>query len=469
MNNKPIKSILFIDIPEINELINNPGEPILAPKWKAENLITGPLYSRHMDGIKFSRGLLTMSSYLRQKNKEPHYVSINDLSENQLKKKIQSAEAVGILANVTGFMCYVFKTAQLVKKINPEIPVIVGGSHVTYKDRETLKNHPEIDIVVRGEGEKIINNLMEKMDNLNQVKGITYSQNGKIIKTPPETPLPAKDIPIPAYDLLPRPLREYSFRIQASRGCPYHCSFCIDHKFWPGLRLIPINKVITELKYLDRNLNQKHHIHFIDSNLTVNSQYTKNLCREISKHNFNFQFSGDIRGGLIDKQLIKVMEKAGFKTLLIGVEDPDQKVLNTIKKENTFTKNIESAKLIKKHSNILTIAYWIIGLPGSTHPSLHKAINQTSSLLEKEIFDLIYGALLVPLPGTSIFKNPSKFGLKLLTKKWNKYMRCNFNPVYELDNLSKEELTNYYLLFETTLLLKYCQKLELDIPEIISR
>lgn len=462
-----LKSILFIDIPEADELVDNPGKDILSLKWKAEDLITGPEYTKHMNGIKYSRGLLTLASFVRGNGITPYYTSVNDVTQKELDNQILKVDAVGITANVTGFFPQVAKIAKRVKKIKKTVLTIVGGYHVTYQDVETLKDHPEIDVVIRGEGEIPLLELLKNYFNLEDVKGITCrDKTGKIRRNPETTLLPGEKIPLPAYDLLPFSMDKYSIRIQTSRGCPYSCAFCVDHVFWKRLRFVPIIKVTEELKLLRKKLPKKTHIHFIDSIFTVNIERTSKLCKEIERRKFDFKFSADIRANLINKKLVKTMESAGFTQLLIGFEDPNDKVLKIVNKNLSFRKCADAAKMIKENSKMLTTAYWIIGLPGSTHKTLHQAIEISRQLLRSGILDIVCSALLVPVPGTSLFQHPSKFGVKFLNKGWGDFMRCNFSPVYRLKTLTAQELTNYHLLFETSIFLEYCRKLGLSFAEL---
>lgn len=464
-----IKSILFIDIPEVDELIDNPGKDILSLKWKAEDLIAGPEYAKHMNGIKYSRGLLTLASFVRQNGITPHYASVNDVMQKELDNQILKVDAVGITTNVTGFFPQVAKIVKRVKKIKKVVLTIVGGYHVTFQDMETLKNHPEIDVVVRGEGEIPLLELLKSHPDLKGVKGITYHDKAGKIKRNPEAPLLSeKEIPLPAYDLLPFSMDKYSIRIQTSRGCPCSCAFCVDPVFWKKLRFIPIPRVIEELEFLKKKLPRGTHIHFIDSIFTVDKERAHKLCRQIKKRNFGFNFSADIRANLINKRLIKTMEQAGFTQLLIGFEDPNNEVLKTVHKKLYFQECLNTTKLIKKNSKILTTAYWIIGLPGSTHKTLHRAIKISRQLLRDDILDLVCSALLVPVPGTPLFQNPSRFGMKPLKRNWGDFMRCSFSPVYHLNTLTAQELANYHLLFETSVLLEYCRKLNLSLAQLAS-
>jgi len=173
---------------------------------------------------------------------EGHKVKIIDsiaenISFSELEKRIRNydLDIVGITAT-TMMIPDAYRVAKISKKINPNIVTIIGGPHVTFVPILTLKESPDIDIVVRGEGEEIFRQLLHvlsKNKSLSEVKGITYRENNKFKSTPPMPLIKDIDsIPIPAFDLLP--MNKYIFdgkkfgTIITSRGCPYQCIFCVS-------------------------------------------------------------------------------------------------------------------------------------------------------------------------------------------------------------------------------------------------
>lgn len=464
-----IKSILFIDIPEMEELDDSSIREIIQAKWKTEDLILGEAYAAHMGALKYSRGLLTVAEQARKQGVETYYMTIDDMYENEtdFEELVSRVEAVGIEANVTAFQPYVEQVARRIKEIKDNSLIIVGGSHVSFTDVDTLKQCREVDIVIRGEGEGPINELIIGYPYLNRIKGITYRDDmGKIVRMPDAPFLSPEEVPLPAYGLLDKPLGKYSLRVQGSRGCVFTCSFCEDHVFWGHTRFFPLENVVRELDFLSQNIERGTHIHFIDSILTLNPTRTRLLLRTMSARGYDLSFSGDIRARLVKEDIVELLQDAGFKVLLIGLEDPDQMVLDSVHKQTRFEQNLDTIDRIKQNSDIKVAAYWIVGLPGSTHESLHKAVKTSRELIRTGRVDVVYSGIFVPVPGTPIFEYPDEFGVRILTKDWGKYLRAGLTPIYELSDLSAEEIYNYHLLFETSNLIEYCQKLGVDINDL---
>ena len=465
---KVSKSILLIDVPELEELIGAPEDFVLSSKWKAENIISGKEYARHMSGIKYSRGLLTLASYVRERGFSPIYVSINDVSIEVLKQKIAQADIVGLPASKTAFLPKIIEISSLIKKINPQLPIIVGGYHVTFQDKEFLRENSEIDIVVRGEGEKTLYEILKNYPNLDKVKGITFRKGKKIIRNPNREFLLPEEIPLPAYDLLPKNLNSYSIKVQTTRGCPFNCAFCVNSFFWKKVRAVSVKEVIKELLFLKKKLKPKTHVHFTDNIFTWDKERTIKICDEIKRKKLPFKFSCDIRAGFLDKEILEALKKANFTQLMIGFEDVNNETLKAVGKRLTFKDCLKTARLIKKHSKIIVTAYWIIGLPQFNHQNFHNALNQMRKLFNQGIVDIVSSALFVPLPGTPIFEEPEKFGVEIISKNWGDYFRCRMPAIHKLKGLNEKEISNYYFLFETAILMEYCRKLKMNPLEIVN-
>lgn len=457
-----LKSILFIDIPELEELTGDPEDSILSAKWKAENIISGKEYARHMTNMKYSRSLLSLASYIRKKGFSPSYISATKANKKQLKKKISEVKFIALPASNTPFIPKTIEIARLTKKTNPKAIIIVGGYHATFQDKELLKRNSQIDIVVRGEGEKTLYEILKNYPKINKVRGITFRKNGTSTRNPDRKLLSPHQIPLPAYDLLPENLNNYSMRIQTTRGCPFNCAFCVNHFFWKKVRSVSVKKVIEELLFFKKHLKSTTHVHFTDNNFTLNKERTIRICQEIKRKKIPFKFSCDIRAGHLDKETLKALKKANFTQILIGFEDANNEILEAAEKRTTFEDCTKTAKLIKKNSQIIVTAYWIIGLPHSTRKTFHKTLSQARKLLRKNIVDIVCSALFIPVPGTPIFEKPKKFGVSIISNNWNDYFRCQVPAVYRLKNLNEKELTNYYLAFETAILKEYCRKLKMS-------
>ena len=214
------------------------------------------------------------------------------------------------------------------------------------------------------------------------------------------------------------------------------------------------------MEFLNSKLKKGTIIHFSDNIFTLNKARTLKLLVGIRERNVELQFSCDLKANHIDCELIEEMSKSNFVKVSIGFEDTNDAILMKANKALCFEDNVRAAQIVKCCSNIFVEAYWIIGLPGSTQATMYENLRNMKYLLENNLVDVISpSTVFTPLPGTPMFDDSQRFGIKIITKNWDNYLRSHFCPVYELDTLPKEQLSKYFLLYEETILDLYRKKL----------
>ncbi len=173
------------------------------------------------------------------------------------------------------------------KAINPEILTVMGGPHVTFRARETLEEFPGLDVVVLGEGEKTLVDLMHTVDksqDLSRVNGIAYRKGSEIrataerkfIKNLDALPFPARHLlPLGRYRALGMPMT-----LTTSRGCPYKCIFCVGRKMGGArVRYHSADRVAAELAYLAKL--QFHQVNIADDLFTAHQKHCLAVCEAI--------------------------------------------------------------------------------------------------------------------------------------------------------------------------------------------
>ena len=463
-------NVLFIDIPILNE--NNFGlNDLVVKRRKAQNcinLISGiPVPYESKNTIQFSRGLLVLSAFLKNNSEhETVYINYEKVYSDNFYKILNNIDFVCIPGNNTAYIEIVKDIAKIVKIKKPTIKIIVGGYHVTYLSREVLLECSEIDYIVRGEGEKTLLDIINGKK-VTQILGLAYRSFEKIVINPDQILLKNNELEIPDYTLLPEKLKKYSFNVQSIRGCLYRCSYCTNGFFWKKPRAMPIESLWKELEFLNSELERNTMIHFSDNIFTLNKKRAINILKRIIKSNFKLLFSCDIRAGYIDKELVKYMEDAKFIKISIGFEDADDRILSLNNKGISFYDNIATAKVIKDNSGIFIEAYWIVGLPGTDEKSINTNINMIKYILKNRIVDTVScNTMFTPLPGSPIFIDPSKFGVKYISNNWSNYIRSKLNPVCVLENVSNERIKMAYVQYENTILNEYCYKLNCSISDL---
>jgi anaerobic magnesium-protoporphyrin IX monomethyl ester cyclase len=322
----------------------------------------------------------------------------------------------------TGAMTPMFsnavKTVKIAKEIDPEITTVVGGSHVTFTYEDTLKNIPAIDIVVRGEGEETIVDVVKCLEtgsDLKNVKGIAYKNknNGNITVTKKRPPLDVNTLPLPAYHLLPMEKYHFEFleefsTILSSRGCPFSCTFCSEWDFWdrPWRPRTP-ESVGEELEIVNKTYKRKS-VWFGDDCFNVDYNHIKGICEQIVERDLDVQWFYQGRADFLvkHKDLLPLMRKTGNIMTQIGIEASTNNELTSMNKQVT-TDEIRKAVNLMKEYDIVSQGLIIIGTFDDTIDSiLHKIRFMKSLKVDFPIFTMF-----TPFPGSKVYEQAKKEGL----------------------------------------------------------
>ena len=311
---------------------------------------------------------------------------------------------VGI-SYLTPLKCVVERIAHLIKETDNDIPVIVGSFHPTFVPNDVMLN-PDINFVVRGEGEIPLLHLIEvlKKDNpkLETVPGISYREkNGQVKHNPVAEIIHNLDeLPFPARDLVMN-CNYDSYRLHSiitARGCPYTCSFCADRRLWGGkVRRRSVGNVIKELKLLSDTYNMSC-VDIVDGTFTFDRKYVKQFCRSIIQHKLNIKWRCTARYDNLDEDLIQLMKKANCDGLYFGLESGSDRLLKTMGKKIAVSKILEISKLVYE-SGIPSAASILLGLPDESKED----IVETLKLMRKVKTDLLDVNSYIPLPGTPLY------------------------------------------------------------------
>lgn len=302
--------------------------------------------------------------------------------------------------------------AKLVKEVSKETTVIMGGAHPTVLPVETLQD-PNVDIVVRGEGELTAFEVTESIAGRLQLKdiaGISFKENGKIIQTPERVPIEDLDsLPLPARHLLPvekyRPFfPDQLFKapveaILTSRGCPFRCIFCAARVIsGRKYRWRSPKKVIEEIELLINEYGIQQ-LGIIDDTFTADKKRAEKICEELitRKLNKDLVWLCATRVDAVDRDLLKKMCEAGCRSISYGIESGSQRLLNLIRKGISLDQAKKAVKSTKE-AGIECRGTFILGLPTETRNESMETIN-----FAKELdLDFAKFSLATPYPGTEL-------------------------------------------------------------------
>lgn len=337
------------------------------------------------------------------------------------------------------------KLASFIKKNQKEVIIIVGGSHITALPEETLLKYRSFDFGVMGEGEDTLIELLSVFKNnqkFEEVRGLVYRKKNKVMVNDNRPFIKDLDsLPIPAWDLLPPLERFYrsspqsfnrlpSCSLVTSRGCPNQCTFCDRSIFGNCVRGYSPDYVIKMIKILSRQYGIKHLL-IDDDTFTVLRDRLKKICQLIIKEKIDLTWTCLARVDTVDKELLKLMKKAGCWQILYGIESGDQNVLNSLKKNITL-EEVEKALKLTHECGIKTKGFFILGTPLETK----ETAGETIKFLKKIKLDDFHMTYFTPFPGTEIYSQIK--GNNKLNRKWGEMNE--WSPVFIPPEMTREEL-----------------------------
>jgi len=346
-------------------------------------------------------------------------------------------DVVGISCCFTIGINFALRIAKESKKQG--FAIVLGGWHPSFDYSEVLK-YPFVDVIVRGEGEITFRELV-KNRNLEEIKGISYKDNGNIINNI-DRPLinDLNKLPLPARKLRNKKSYFQIFQmpidvIETSRGCPFKCTFCNIHLFYRGTyRTKSIERVIQELKIISSQ-KKGQNVLIVDDNFTAKMKRVEKICDLIIKEGIKLDFICQSRIDVIknNPDIIKKMSKAGFWLFFLGIESFNQKSLNDIHKQVKFRDIVEAINIL--HDNdMVTIGSLLVG---SYFDEEEKDTDLMIKIVRKLGIDFPLYSVMTPLPGTK-FRDELIEKDYLLSYNWSEY---NFTTaVNRLNKLSKEKL-----------------------------
>lgn len=407
-------------------LMINP--PYNSSKYKFIGLVAPPL------GIAYIAAMLEKNGVTVKILDAPALEMDHDGVENEIEK--YSPDIISI-TSVTPTIGSALETAKLSKKVCPNAVTVLGGYHPTFTYPEMLKND-FVDIVVRGEGELTMVDLVDALENgrdLQEVEGIAtkdfVTKPRKIIEDLDSIPFPARHLlPMDEYKILNMKLTTGT--IISGRGCPYKCSFCASSAMHgQKLRLRSAKSVVDEMEHLV-NEHDIEMVAFMDDTFTINQKRVYEICEAIKERGLTNYWGCTARVDTISEDLLKTMKDAGCITMFLGVESADQQVLNEVNKKTNIAKIKETFELTRKYG-MRTIASVVLGMPGDTKSSIKNTINFVKVLEPSyAVFSLA-----TPYPGTDFYIKAASENL-IKINDWSKYTLLS--PVLETVDCSLEEL-----------------------------
>jgi len=363
------------------------------------------------------------------------------LSYEEFKNEIgkRQPNIVGITSNTLTYKSGLH-IAKIAKEVYPNCLTLFGGPHVTFWDDKALQECPDLDVVVRKEGENTLLELVQRLEagkSFRDVLGITYRRDGKIAKNPDRPYIENLDgLPFPARHLWPiERLRKYEdmFYIMTSRGCVYWCEFCATVRMHGRkYRIRSPKNVVDELEFLNKTYGATNFT-FCDDVFTVDKARTEELCKEIRNRKLNIKWNCGTRVDMLTKELLIKMKEAGCISVWFGVESGSQQVLDAMRKGISTAQTMRIFSWIRE-LGLKPVPNVILGFPGETKQTAWKTIKFVEKISPE---DVGFYNIATPFPGTPMFDLVKKNGWLRITD-FNKYDTAT--PIFETPTLSMKEL-----------------------------
>ncbi len=319
-------------------------------------------------------GLLAIGGPLLDAGHEVTLVDADrdDLPDDEIVRRIAALAPEILMVGHSGSTSahpVVRRVTERLAKVLPDMTVIYGGVFPTYHYRDVLAAEPQVDVIVRGEGERTALELVTALAGqtpLGEVKGIAFRANGAVVATPPAEVIADLDAYRIGWELIDHANYTYwgdkrAVVIQFSRGCPHPCNYCGQRGFWTRWRHRDPKKLAAEIARLHREHGVEV-FNFADENPTSSRIHWKAFCEALIAEKVKVILVGSTRAGDIvrDGDILHLYKQAGVQRFLLGMESTDAATLALIRKGSTTTTDREAIRLLRQNG-ILSMATWVVG------------------------------------------------------------------------------------------------------------
>ena len=298
--------------------------------------------------------------------------------------------------DIIGFSCYIWnmeeikKVITILKKINPNIYIVLGGPEVTYDPFFWLRDIPGADFIVIGEGEATFKNLIAEIEgnrNFHNVQGIAFLEGEKPILTPAAPKVDLKSIPSPFRfeEDIPNLSKRITY-IETSRGCPFSCQFCLS-SIETGVRFFNREAIKEDLRFLMKNGAKT--IKFMDRTFNISRSYALDIFEFLIKeHEPGCVFQFEITADIMKPEVIEYLNKEappGLFRFEIGVQSTNDYTNELVKRKQNFDKLKRTVTMIKEGGKVDQHLDLIAGLPEENYDSFRKTFDDVFAMRPEEL------------------------------------------------------------------------------------
>jgi radical SAM superfamily enzyme YgiQ (UPF0313 family) len=366
-------------------------------------------------------GVLSLAAVLEHQGLRPEIVDLNRLyydfryknekNENDFSRFAASHfcehqyDFIGF-SSVCSSYPITLRVACEVKRQHPDSVVAFGGPQASATDVATLEAYAPIDLVVRGEAEQTLPQLLDALAQghpLDNVPGITFRHNGKIARTPDGGGITDLDsLPFPAFHLVPDMEKCRFMPLELGRGCPFACTFCSTNDFFRRrFRLKSPARMLEEMRWVKSTYGIDT-FELVHDMFTVDRKRVVAFCEALLAAPDKFTWGCSARTDCIDEELINLMASAGCRGVFFGIETGSARMQKIIDKGLDMADSRARVRSCSK-AKIKTAVSLIVGFPEETKEDLRGTIAFFADSLRSDHADPQL-VILAPLAGTPVHK-----------------------------------------------------------------
>ena len=376
-----------------------------------------------------SLGLAYILAYLKANGcPDTHFADHDLVGMRGIRKALKRLrpDVVGINC-VTHSRHRSLEMARLAKELVPAAATVLGGIHATFLDRQILEHYPQVDVIVRGEGEQTMLELVRAIEagrphraaptwspqpgcgDLGAIQGLSFRRDGQVVQTPPRAKWASLDgLPFPEY------IESYSpsecggrkaASVITSRGCRGACNYCSVPKYWGKPRFRSAANVVDEVQWLVRE-HGVGYIRFMDDTFSIDMDRAAAICQGILDRGLDIQWRCATRADSVTRELLELMKRSGCIRVAYGIESGSPRMLETIHKQVTVDQVDQACRWTKELGLVLRTCF-MVGNIGETRES----IEETKALIRRiKPDEYSVSAALHLFPETSVYRYAEQRG-----------------------------------------------------------
>ncbi len=332
-----------------------------------------------------------------------HIVKEYAINDNQANIR---SELYRLKPDIICFSCYIWNISQIIKlaadlhKLLPHCGIIMGGPEASNDAVNLLAKHDYIELIVKGEGELILPELIKSWDDRqswSKIPGIVFrGNNGEIINTLAGSVLELDSLPDPYRNDLDY-YRNRIIYFETSRGCPYNCTYCLSATS-KGVRYFSLDRVKTRLEQIAATNPQA--VKFVDRTFNSNENRALEIMRFLLEQDVDTIFHFEIAAEYLSSGFLEFLKTVpGHRfNFEIGIQSTNPVSLSAINRKCNWNKLRDNIEFLRKNTKIHIHLDLIVGLPFEDYSSIKNSFNDTLLLLPQ----VVQLGFLKLLPGSII-------------------------------------------------------------------